>query len=88
MQATRDEDGSYTFIYSAAGKPFTVDLSKLFGKEIVAHWYDPRTGTAALAGKFLREGRQKFEPPRQGTDWVLVLDDAAKNYPPPGETKE
>jgi hypothetical protein len=88
VQATRSEDGSYAFIYSASGKPFTVDLSKLSGKELVAHWYDPRTGIAAPAGKFPRGEGRKFEPPTQGKDWVLTLDDAAKNYPAPGATRK
>ena len=32
-------------------------------------------------------GTRRFVPPDPGEqlDWVLVLDDAAKNYPPPGQ---
>jgi hypothetical protein len=32
-------------------------------------------------------GDREFTPPANGEmiDWVLVLDDAAKNYPPPGQ---
>ena len=74
-------------IYSAGGKVFTVRLEKLSGVTIRAHWYDPRTGRATAAGEFSKAGLMKFTPLAGGAekDWVLVLDDAAKNYPPPGE---
>ena len=51
-RATRADDGSYAFIYSASGQPFTVDLGKLAGRTISAYWYDPRTGTAHALGSF------------------------------------
>jgi hypothetical protein len=87
VQATRAEDGSYAFIYSASGKLFTVDLDKLSGKEIQAHWYDPRQGTATLLGRFPRDGKRTFTPPSAGpgNDWVLVLDDQARGFAPPGD---
>jgi hypothetical protein len=87
VQATRGEDGSYAFIYSASGKPITVDLGKLSGKELRAYWYDPRRGTATEIGTFARNGKRAFTPPSRGigNDWVLVLDDTARNYPLPGK---
>jgi hypothetical protein len=86
VQATRGQDGSYAFIYSASGRPFTVALDRLAGKELRAYWYDPRDGSAKEAGRIARTGKRAFTPPSQGKgrDWVLVLDDAAKAYPPPG----
>jgi hypothetical protein len=88
VQATRAEDGSYAFIYSAAGKSFIVDLDKLSGERLRASWYDPRKGTSAAIGTLPRRGRHEFRPPSQGKghDWILVLDDEAKGYPEPGET--
>ena len=81
IQATRGVD--YAFIYSAVGKPFTVNLGKISGKRITATWFDPRTGKTQSAGQFDNQKPQQFTPPKQGygQDWVLVLDDAAKNYP-------
>jgi hypothetical protein len=37
----------------------------------------------------VRTAIQNFTPPSsgRGCDWVLVLDDAAKGYPPPGEAR-
>ena len=88
VRATRAGDGSYAFIYSASGKPFTVALEKLSGERLRASWYDPRQGTAKVDGTFPRVGKKEFRPPSQGKghDWVLVLDDEAKGYPGPGET--
>jgi hypothetical protein len=89
FEATRGADGSYAFIYSAAGRPFTLRTDRLSGTDLVAWWYDPRTGTATPAGRFPRTATPAFTPPTSGlgNDWVLVLDDAAKNYPPPGRSK-
>ena len=86
LLATRDAEGSYAFVYSASGKPFSVDLGKLSGKEIRGSWYDPRNGTSRAIGTFQREGVREFRPPSQGKghDWVLVLDDADRGYDAPG----
>ncbi len=63
----------------------TVRLGKMAGREIRAWWFDPRTGEAELIGEFKREGERTFAPKGEGeTDWVLVLDDAGKDFPPPG----
>jgi len=86
VQATRDADGSYAFVYVPSGKPVTVDMDKLSGEKLRAYWYDPRNGKAKEIGTFARSGKREFTPPSagQGNDWVLVLDDAGRNYPPPG----
>jgi len=85
-QATRDADGGYAFVYLPSGKPVTVDLEKLAGQRVRAWWYNPRTGAAEAAGESDRHGAREFAPPdsSHGPDWVLVLDDAGKEFPPPG----
>lgn len=82
IRATRAEDGSYAFIYTAAGRPVTIDLGKLSGATVVAHWYDPRQGTYRRQGDFATGRLQEFRPPSAGAgnDWVLVLDDAARAF--------
>jgi hypothetical protein len=87
--ATRDEAGTYAMIYAPVSKPFTVRLDKITGPKVQAWWFDPRSGTASKAGEFPNTGTQTFTPasPGEATDWVLVLDDAAKGYPPPGQSK-
>jgi hypothetical protein len=88
-RATRSQDGSYALIYSASGKPFTVDLDRLSGERLRAFWYDPRRGTSESIGAIRRSGRHEFQPPSQGHghDWVLVLDAESKGYSEPGQAK-
>jgi Protein of unknown function (DUF4038)/Putative collagen-binding domain of a collagenase len=77
IQATRGND--YLFVYTAAGKPFTVFMGRIKGTEVNAYWYDPRTGKTTNIGKFPNSGTREFKPPTSGygQDWVLVMDDAA-----------
>jgi len=84
--ATRDSDGSYAMVYAPIGRAFRVQMNKIFGKNVVAWWFDPRTGKATTAGQFPNEGEREFTPPNPGEvlDWILVLDDASKNFPAPG----
>ncbi|KAA0992976.1 glycoside hydrolase family 140 protein [Dyadobacter aurulentus] len=83
IQATRGKD--YIFIYSSTGKPFTVNADKISGKQLNAFWFDPKNGKTKDVGQFDNKATNKFTPPDSGygKDWVLVLDDASKNYPKP-----
>ena len=87
IRATRAEDGSYALVYSASGRPFTVDLGRLSGERLRTSWYDPRDGTSRVIGASAREGKKEFRPPSRGKghDWVLVLDDESRGYPEPGK---
>ncbi len=78
IQATRGED--YAFIYTAAGKPFTVHLNKIKGETLHARWYDPRNGNTTDIGMFKNKGTQQFTAPSTGygNDWILIIDDAVK----------
>lgn len=86
VQATRDAEGSFAFVYLAFGQSVTVSLEKLSGNSVIATWFDPRTGNTAPIGKFEKKGERKFTPPSSGAgnDWVLVLDDADKAFRSPG----
>ncbi|MBB6635120.1 DUF4038 domain-containing protein [Cohnella thailandensis] len=79
---------SYAMIY--ARTPFTVNMGKISGSTVTAYWYDPRTGANTLIGDFANTGTRAFTPPSTGVnnDWVLVLDDKSKAYPPPGAGEE
>jgi hypothetical protein len=87
--ATRDADGSYVMVYAPVGRAFTVRLNKITGPRIAAWWFNPRDGRATPAGTFANSGERTFMPPDPGEsiDWVLVLDDSSKGYPPPGVSK-
>lgn len=83
IQATRGND--YIFVYSAAGKTFTVNLGKVSGSQLVGYWFSPKNGQVKEIGTFENRGTKQFNPPTSGygQDWVLVLDDVSKNYAKP-----
>ena len=95
MQSTKDKDGNYAFIYFPMGTiSRKIYVSKLSGKKINAWWYSPRDGKAydnngnitdAPFLVFDKKDRE-FDPPgnRETEDWILILDDASKDYPVPG----
>jgi hypothetical protein len=84
--ATRDEGGSYAMVYAPVGRKFSVNMDKITGAQVKAWWFNPRDGKATAIGTFENKGVREFTPPDLGEmlDSVLVLDDAAKNFPPPG----
>jgi hypothetical protein len=88
IQAMRGPD--HAFVYTASGLGFTVGLGKISGSEVRAWWYNPRNGTSTDIGTFANSGTREFKPQYEGlgSDWVLVLDDAAKHYPAPGRRVE
>jgi hypothetical protein len=89
LAATRDEAGSYAMVYAPVGRSFTVRMNVIAGTRVKAWWFNPRTGRATPIGTFANRGERAFTPPDPGEmiDWVLVLDDASKSYPPPGRRK-
>jgi hypothetical protein len=84
VAATRGD--GYLFVYSAQGRPFRVNMGKISGDRVKAWWYNPRNGSAQAFDTFDNRGAEDFQPPSQGfgSDWVLVLDDAARAFPAPG----
>jgi hypothetical protein len=44
VRAARARDGSFAFIYTPTGRPLGIDLSKLSGDRVIAHWSYPREG--------------------------------------------
>lgn len=84
--ATRDANGSYAMVYAPVGRTFSVRMSVIAGPKVKAWWFNPRTGAATAIGTFPNTAERAFTPPDRGEllDWVLVLDDEAKKYPPPG----
>jgi hypothetical protein len=86
--ATRDASGGYAMVYAPIGRAFKVRMQKISGGQVKAWWFNPRNGEAKSIGTFPNTGEREFTPPEKGEmiDWVLVLDDASKNYPPPGQS--
>ncbi|HYW47534.1 MAG TPA: glycoside hydrolase family 140 protein [Bryobacteraceae bacterium] len=86
IQACRASDGSYAFIYTASGSKLHVRMvdrfyPKVSGKMVRASWFNPRTGALTVIGTLEKKDFMDFTPPSsgRGNDWVLVLDDAARN---------
>ncbi|MBN1249071.1 MAG: glycoside hydrolase family 140 protein [Anaerolineae bacterium] len=90
IRAARAEDHSFAFVYSPRGAPFTVRQNVVQAQtpptRVAATWFDPRYGIATPLHTSDDSGFQTFVPPTsgRGQDWILVLDDAARGYPPPG----
>ena len=86
---TRDTDRTYAMVYAPVGRAFSVKMDVIRGGKVKAWWFNPRTGKNESAGEFDNRGQRKFIPPDPGEalDWVLVLDDASRNYLPPGQMR-
>jgi hypothetical protein len=72
---------AYAFAYTYTGRPFTMRLGAIAGKQVRAGWYSPRDGRTTPIGTFANTGTRRFDPPGEtapGNDWVLVLDDARR----------
>lgn len=84
--ATRDLHGSYAMIYAPVERKFRVRMNAIAGTQVIAWWFNPRNGRATSAGEYSNRGEAEFTPPSdgEGLDWVLVLDDVARGFPPPG----
>jgi Putative collagen-binding domain of a collagenase len=77
----------YAYVYSAEGRPFTVNMGRITGSQVKAYWFDPKNGKVTFVGRFANSGQRTFQPPvtpGRGSDMVLILDDAGANYPLPG----
>jgi hypothetical protein len=79
-------DSTCLIAYLIAGSEVTVDLSKISGKEARCWWFNPRSGEAFESGVFPASGLKVFAKPTND-DWVMVIDNAACNFPPPGASK-
>ncbi len=77
----------YLMAYNYTGREFTIQMGKISGDEIIAWWYDTKTGEAYKQGTYKNSGLVTFDPPGvafNGNDWVLVLDNEAKKFSAPG----
>jgi hypothetical protein len=75
----------YMMVYIPYGRKTAVNTSKLTAVKLRGWWFNPRDGYTIALGEFGNAGSQEFTPTSvgRGSDWVLVLDDATKNYPEP-----
>lgn len=92
IQATRDglpgqDDATWLMAYFPEPQRVTVNTGRIAAARLRGWWYNPRTGDATPLGDWANAQSREFEPPTRaaGDDWVLVLDDAARAYPAPGQ---
>jgi hypothetical protein len=87
VAATRDEKGTYAFVYIPTGRKVTIDPTSLQSDFLEAKWYNPRTGQSHMIGTLEKMKAMTFTPPSSGPgqDWVLILDQASMRYPFPGQ---
>lgn len=72
--AARHKDGRWALVYCAAEAAFSVDLSKLAGKESEAFWIDPRSAESSAIGRFVNRAEQSFSTPPGWEDALLVVE--------------
>ena len=78
----------YAFVYTSQGNNIHLNLDQLPWRKIRGWWFNPRDGQAIPIEEHPDTGQHNFNPPgRSGddNDWVLVIDDASKDYAEPGK---
>ncbi len=83
--ATATRGDGYAFIYLPLGNTVSINMGKISGSKVRGWWYNPRDGSVIKIDTFVNSGTSSFDPPENGKDWVLVLDDISKGYGEPGE---
>jgi hypothetical protein len=83
--AAISSDADFLMVYIPYGKKTSINTNKLKAVKLQAWWYNPRDGKAIKLGEIVNTGSHEFTPTSvgRGSDWILVLDDASKNYPAP-----
>lgn len=78
-------DKDFMMVYIPYGQKTTVSIAKLTSKRIIGWWFNPRDGRTISLGEFDNTGTKEFVPTAvgRGSDWLLILDDASKQYPVP-----
>jgi hypothetical protein len=86
--ATRGDD--YVMVYIPTGVEASLDLTKCGWERAGVWWYNCRTGESKSAGEIVSNQLKTFKPETKGrgNDWVLVIDNAAKDFGIPGKTNE
>ncbi|MFW5760378.1 MAG: glycoside hydrolase family 140 protein [Cyclobacteriaceae bacterium] len=83
MGASRGED--FAFIYFPAPMTRMIQMNRISGNRVSCYWYNTRTGESTLAGTIDNTGTRSFTTPGN-LDWLLVMDDAAAGFAPPGKS--
>ena len=89
VQATRDgtlerHDATFIMAYISASQSVTVNTAVIPSRTLSAYWFNPESGLSELIQDSVENpGSLTLEKRANGQDWVVVIEDAAKNYPRP-----
>ena len=75
-------DRQAALCYLPTERKITIDFGQLTFDSMRVAWYDPAEGTSVVDTTMDPVGPTMLTPPDQG-DWVLLLDDAARDLPLP-----
>jgi hypothetical protein len=86
IEAFHAADNSYAMIYLPVGKTITVNTSFMKCKNVIAWWFNPKDASVQKT-TVERKDQMELTSPTIGVenDWVLIIDDATKNYKEPGK---
>jgi hypothetical protein len=86
IEAYRGGENDFAMVYLPIGKTIKVNTSFIKSGKFVAWWFNPKDASVKKIGLY-NVGQREFTPLSSGieNDWVLVLDDASKNFPTPGK---
>ncbi len=78
----------FALVYLPLPRTIQVKLPRFPARAVYAWWFLPRANATLPAGTCDNDGVRAFTPPpepRRAGEWVLVLDDLFRTFPPPGE---
>lgn len=75
----------FMMVYIPYGRTTTINTSVVNATKLKGWWFNPRDGRCIALGEFDNTGNKEFTPTSvgRGSDWLLVIDDASKNYKEP-----
>jgi hypothetical protein len=83
IRAMRSKNGTFAFVYSPRGEPFTIDRRVLEPSRIKEFWYDPRYGCTYYTHTAMNAAFQTYIPPTsgRGNDWILIMEGEKADTP-------
>lgn len=86
--AAISQEGDFLVAFLPVGGTLNVATGKLKAEKLRGWWFNPRQNTSQLIGTFSKKENTEFTSLAQGrnNDWVLVVEDATKEYPRIGTT--
>ena len=86
IQSTRDgtigkKNATYLMAYLSAPAKVTLDTEVIPARTLNAYWFSPETGGCEVIQElFTNKESLTLEARPQGQDWVVVVEDASRNY--------